>query len=385
MKNILFFIFLHISISSLAQEKMNFIEAKLHVGKVINNYLKFDSFPKTKPLAIVEFSMGKQTTGTKNWQQYYGFPIVGVSMMGGYLGNNSQFGLMLGTYPYVTLNTINKNKWSAKLKLGLGMGYFNRPFDSLSNPYNILIGSHFTALGVANLHFQRSLTENLKFEFGVSVFHASNGHTGLPNVGLNTVNINSGFKYYIDKQSESFNKNSEPIDKKVSQKLQLGIGTHKFGNELGPVNGSSYNVYDAAYYIGKPIGKLGTGMIGIAYKYYNSYYNKIKEGNIYEDGWHLKSSVLTLLLAYEFEMGQMSLIAQGGISVYHPFWKEFVRLIGSNLTLFKKIEGIIPTRLGLQYYLFDKEKFNNNAYIGLYINANFGGADFVSVSTGFKF
>jgi lipid A 3-O-deacylase PagL len=383
-----FFLFIQVTVG-LAQDttiNSNYIGSKLYLGKIINNYVTYDSFPKSNPTVILEASYGKQTTGSKNWEQYYGFPQVGVSAVGGYLGNKEEFGFLLGAYPHVSLNTINTKKWNLKIKLGLGMAYFNKPYDSISNPHNILIGSHFTALGFAELYFHRSISEKLTFEFGLSVFHASNGHTGLPNVGLNIININSGFKYYIDKQPSEFKRTPNlDKDKQLNHIIRLGIGTHKFGSELGPVSSPSYQVYDIAYYMSKPIGTLGSGMVGIGYKYYTSYYNKIIEGDIYSEGQHLKSSVITLLLAYEFEFGQMSLLVQGGINVYHPFWKEFVNQIGDDLTFYKKIEGLISTRLGLQYYILDKEKFNNNIYLGLYIKANMGGADFMSSGIGYKF
>ncbi|MEN8121957.1 MAG: acyloxyacyl hydrolase [Bacteroidota bacterium] len=364
----------------------HFISVRAHSGMIINNYIYFDSFPKRKPSALLEIKFGKQTVGTKSWQQFYGFPQIGVSAIGGYLGNTGQFGYMVGVLPNVTLNTRNHKKWSVKIRMGLGLSYFNKPFDSISNPYNILIGSHLTALAMTELYFQKRVTKRLNFEFGMSVVHASNGHTGLPNVGLNMVNLNAGLKHYFDDQTEEFNQSNKIIsNKRLKYIVRLGMGTHKFGNELGPPNSPSYPVYDFALFAGRSVGKLGSAYAGLGYKYYTSFYYKILEGDLYEEKLHLKSSVFTLLLAYEFEMGQMSFLVQGGINVYNPFWPEFKRLIDEEMTFYKKIEGLISTRLGLQYYFFDKEKFDNNIYLGLYIKANMGGADFVSLSTGFMF
>ncbi len=393
MRGLLAVLFIILVINSYSQENndsikkdANFISLKIHSGIIINNYIYFDSFPKRNPSLLFELKFGKQSTGTKTWQQYYGYPQVALSAIGGYLGNSKQFGYILGVIPNVALNTRNKKKWSTKIRMGLGLAYFNQPFDSITNPYNILIGSHITALAMADFYFQRNISDKLNFEFGLSVIHASNGHTGLPNVGMNMVNINAGIKYYFDKQATEFNKNNAGIlNKKLKYVFRFGLGTHKFGNELGPADSPSYPVYDAAFYIGKPLGTLGNAMVGLGYKYYTSSYEKILEENIYENNHHLKSSVLTLILAYEFEMGQMSLLAQGGINIYNPFWPEFKRLINEDLTFYKKLEGLISTRLGLQYYFFNKEKFNNNIYLGLYIKANMGGADFVSLGTGFMF
>jgi hypothetical protein len=364
----------------------NFIDVKLHSGMVINNYIYFDSFPKRKPSALVEFKFGKQTTGSKNWQQFYGFPKVGISAIGGYLGNSKELGYMFGIMPDIVFNTLNENKWSMKIRTGFGFAYFNKPYDTITNFGNILVGSHFTTLVAIDLYFQRNITEKLNFKFGLSGIHASNGHTGLPNVGLNMININAGFNYYFDKKPTKFNRNQDFLpNKNLKYVIRFGLGTHKFGNELGPHDSPSYSIYDAAFYVGKPIGSLGSLYAGLGYKYYNSFYEKIIERNIFSENQHLKASEFTFLLAYEFEMGQLCFLTQGGLNIYKPFWADFVELVDEDLSLFKKIEGIITVRLGLQYYVFDKYKYNNNIFFGLYIKANMGAADFISFNTGFAF
>jgi len=376
------------STTSKAQEinSGDFIGTKIHVGKIINNYTSFDSFPKTTPTAIIEFSLGQQTTGNKQWQQHYGFPQVGVSIVGGYLGDSKQFGFFSGVYPYVILNTLKSEKWSMSFKMGLGMAYFNKPYDSLSNPNNILIGSHVTALGFAEIYFKRELTKRLFFEFGTSVFHASNGHTGLPNVGMNIISLSSGLKYYLTQPPTTFERsNKSNMPRSVSYFLRIGVGAHRLGNELGPVNSPLYPVYDAAFYAKKPAGKLGSAIVGIGYKYYTSYYEGIIKSNVYTKNQHAKASVITLFLAYEFEMGQMSLLVQGGINVYHPFWKDYVAVIEDEYTFYKAIEGLVSTRFGLQYYFLDKEKFDQNIFLSLYVKANMGGADFAGTAIGIKF
>lgn len=388
---IVFFSFLVLTVY--AQEKhdfdnsdINFVNLKMYSGMIINNYIYFDSFPKRKPALLMELKFGKQTTGAKKWQKHYGFPQVGVSAIGGYMGNTRQFGYMLGLLPNVALNTKNKAKWSMKIRMGLGAAYFNQPYDSISNPYNILIGSNITILAIADFYFLRNISKNLDFEFGLSAIHASNGHTGLPNVGLNMATVNTGFKYYFNKGVTKYiNDMDTTVNKKLKYIIRFGTGTHKFGNERGPTNSPSYKIYDAAFYLAKPVGKLGSAMVGLGYKYYSSFYEKILEGNLYDGNYHLKSSVFTLLLAYEFEMGQMSLLAQGGINVYKPFWNNFLELIGDKSNIYTQTKGLISSRLGLQYYFFNKEKYHKNIYLGLYVKANLGGADFVSFGTGFVF
>ncbi len=372
---------------SIKLNKKYFLEANLHSGLIINNYVYWDSFPSRNPSAIVELNFGKQTIGEKQWQQHYGFPQVGVSLIGGYLGNSNELGYTIGMIPNVTINAINENKWSLKIKMGLGFAYFNKPYDAESNRTNILIGSHITNLSIAQLYFRRILNESTDLNFGLSAIHASDGHYQLPNVGMNMITAHLGLKHYLGKRPGVFYTDDSYLKgaKEIGYGIRAGIGMHEFGNELGPVNESKYTITDLAFYLKKPAGKLGSALAGVGYKYYSSFYEKIVEDSTFNSNLHLKASVFTVFLGYEFEMGRMSLLAQGGINVHHPFWKRFTELIEEEWTFYKQVEGLISTRLGLQYYFFEPQKYNQNLYLGMYIKANMGGADFVSLSTGFVF
>jgi hypothetical protein len=368
-------------------DRKYFIEANLHSGLVINNYVFWDSFPSRTPSALIELNFGKQTIGEKPWQQNYGFPQVGVALVGGYLGNNDELGFMVGLVPNVAINAINENKWSLKIKMGLGFAYFNKPYDVESNVTNILIGSHITNLSIASLYFRRILSESTDLTFGLSALHASDGHYQLPNVGMNMITAHLGLRHYFAKRPSNYYTDDGFLkrSKELKYGIRAGMGMHEFGNELGPVNQSKYTITDLAFYLKKPAGRLGSALAGLGYKYYSSFFDKITEDSTFSSNLHLKASVVTLFLGYEFEMGRMSLLAQGGINVYHPFWRRFTELIEEEWTLYKQIEGLISTRLGVQYYFFEPQKFNKNLYLGLYIKANMGGADFVSLSTGFVF
>jgi hypothetical protein len=51
-----------------------------------------------------------------------------------------------------------------------------------------------------------------------------------------------------------------------------------------------------------------------------------------------------------------------------------------------ELKKYISARLGVQYYFFDPEYCNrSNIYIGAYIKANFGQADFTCMQLGFVF
>ncbi len=359
------------------------IGADIHTGMIINNYVYWDSFPSRNPSLLLEVQIAKQTEGKKEWHQAYNFPEFGLSLIGGYLGNNDELGQTIGLIPHLTLNIKRKKNWRLKLKLGLGFAYFNRPYHISENRTNILIGSHITNLSIAQLYYIRRLNQNLDFDIGISAIHASNGHYQLPNVGGNMATLNVGLKYYFRKEPYPYH----PKDKTNISPLKLGLrlsyGIHEFGGTTEPVNQGKYPITDLALYAKKRVGNLGSAMFGLQYKYYNSFYEKIKEHQIFESNIALKASVLTLFLGYEFEMGQFSLLAQGGINVYNPFWKYFIELTGKRRNLETRLKGLISTRLGLQYYLLNKERNKHNIYLGMYIKANMGNADYPCIAIGY--
>jgi hypothetical protein len=278
---------------SLKLGRKYFLETNLHSGLVINNYVFWDSFPSRKPSALVELNFGKQTIGEKQWQQHYGFPQVGISLIGGYLGNNNELGFTVGLVPNVTINAINENKWSLKIKMGLGFAYFNKPYDAESNRANILIGSHITNLSIAQFYFRRILNESTDLNFGLSAIHASDGHYQLPNVGLNMITANLGVKHYFGQRPKVFYTDDSYLNRgrEIKYGIRAGIGVHEFGNELGPLNQSKYTITDLAIYLKKPAGRLGSALAGLGYKYYSSFYEKIVEDSTFSSNLRLKASV----------------------------------------------------------------------------------------------
>jgi hypothetical protein len=91
------------------------------------------------------------------------------------------------------------------------------------------------------------------------------------------------------------------------------------------------------------------------------------------------------VLGHEFVCGQVSLLTQGGFNLYNPFGKYFHRMYEPKG--FKNgIEQWICTRLGFQYYVFTPTPSRRfNIFTGLYLNANFGQADFAELSVGVSF
>jgi len=357
----------------------------VHSGMIVKNWLS-PTFPKRNPSFLTEFRWAKQSNGAKAWHKDFNYPETAISIFTGYLGNNQQFGTTLGIVPNISFNTLNTKKWHAHFTLGIGLSYFNRPFDSISNPYNILIGSHITNMSFARLWFGRSINQNLDFRFGATTIHASNGHYQIPNVGMNIPNFSFAFIYKPKQYNNTDSKIDSIYNRKWHFNLRFGYGVHEFAETTEPVGTPKYNIYILSPYFTKRLGRINNFGMGINIKYYTDFYKYLTENNLFNDNSHLKASVVSFFLSDELLMNRFSFLMQGALDLYNPFYIKYDDFKNRPKDWRRFVETWTSTRMGLQYYLFDTmQNTKSNIYFGLFVNANFGEADFVELSSGIVF
>lgn len=80
---------------------------------------------------------------------------------------------------------------------GLSFGW--NPYDETTNPKNHIIGTKINAYLNAGINLDWKLSPNIGLLTGITFSHYSNGNTGIPNCGLNTVAFNLGIAYKFSK------------------------------------------------------------------------------------------------------------------------------------------------------------------------------------------
>jgi hypothetical protein len=375
--------------SLLAQNQNNSVLDNLavginyHQGYIVPNY---PGVPKSKLPFYIELRASKQTIGAKPWQQLYKFPRVGFSVFYCELGNRKELGQSLGLVPNMTFNLQKTEKYHKGLTIGAGMAFFNKPYDTIDNPNNIYIGSKATAMVFADLYWQWKLTSFTSFNTGLFVSHCSNGHTQIPNVGINLMAIHAGVVFHgkgYYKKPEG--KTLELPAKQLRYNLSFGIGSHQYAETTKPVNTSNYAIYLADISISKRFGKIHNVHTGIGTKYYNSYYTHMQWVKKDIPDRTKNAVVLTWFLADELRLNHFSLLAQGGINFYNPYYRSYFEYVPEN-SFSNFVETLISTKLGFQYYIFEaKNKKLPEVFIGVYIKGHFGQADFVCSQVGFSF
>jgi hypothetical protein len=109
--------------------------------------------------------------------------------------------------PFESFTFFRHKKHEQRLMIAFGLGYLTRPYDKVTNPENIAIGSHFNVSVKFQYSFLYRFTPNFGLSLGTSFGHFSNGATKYPNWGINVWSFSLGAHLKFNKTPISL---SEP-------------------------------------------------------------------------------------------------------------------------------------------------------------------------------
>lgn len=360
------------------------IEVQYSAGKVAPVYRDFP----TSPLANgVELHLGYQTTGTQRWHKLFNYPRLGLSLIYQNLGNAKVLGEQFSIVPTVYFRTGKKEnaKIFAEFRYGLGLACFTRPYNAADNKDNFGAGSIFTwqyTLG-SNLRWQ--VSPQISMNLGAVWYHASNAHTQLPNVGVNNFAVYIGLMAYPGgKLQRTHEKDTVGIDKKWHLNVRFGSGWHEMGNAFGPIGGKKYPVYTGAVYTSRRIAKAITAKAGFIYRYYPLYRTFLEQNKVFDSKLALRSSAFIVFVGADFLLGRFAISLEAGVNVYKPSYLSFYNEFEKSNKLNYYTKKYLATRFGLNYYILDPYKYpRNNVFVGAYVSANSGQAEFLELNLGY--
>ena len=365
---------------------INAQEHNVLVGSQLGNVLDiYSGFPQSKGGWGIDAAWTRRGDTTNIWEGLWNFPESGLVFSYTDFGNDdtlgSSFGLM---YRFQLFQQLGR-RWFLTEGMDLGAAAYTKPYHITENPGNIAIGARFSALVRFSVSLRFALSRRWHIYTGFTFHHASNGHTGLPNVGINIPMLNFGLLYYF-KTDDGWSKATKKIldfNRKMQMNMRLAYGINRFGSETGPSNGPYYSIYLVSVYADKRVSAINRIQFGLD-AYYNSGYREYLESQRPPElsPGFANASVITIWVGNEFLIGRLGLIFQIGYGLYNPFLKYYVKQDES----ISNAKAYIPTRIGAQYYL--KDHFHGakqNAFLGLYVKANMGQADFLEFSIGVKF
>ncbi len=385
---VILLLFLYSS-DAISSDSLKIRKPKIHyelaenVGKAIANQ---PSFPSVKASQLTEFSMLRQCNGAALWHEHYNFPETGVTFLFGTLGNQKVLGNVAAAFSTISFEKNKHKKLTFQKRIGFGFAYFNTPYNLQSNRENIVIGSHVTAVASLSLCLKYRLSNLFYVNLGGSYFHFSNAHYQLPNLGLNSLNVRAGITYYpFERQSQYSNAGNLKPNKKFHLNIKIGLGINERGGTLGPSNGPKYPIYIASVFATKRYSTKALVQVGVEGNYNTGAFDYIVSNSIFLEKEKQKSTTSIFFLGHEYLWKHLSFVVQGGVFLYNPLYREILSSQKSISTK-QRLKALFTTKFGFQYYLKDTyKKFKNQVYIGSYVKANLGQADYWETSIGYCF
>lgn len=361
------------------------------------------NFPQLKPQHAVLFSIGTTHNNTDSeWAKQLNHPQTGFTFSFADMGNTEHVGHAITIVPFIDFNlSPMKHRWN--LKVGLGGSYFNKIYDPLENPDNKAISTHLTWSFRSNLYYKVLEREEYDIKLGLGYFHNSNGHMRLPNVGLNTFLISAYSELKFKRKPASLSAADSAGYRRTSQTyycVRGGIGQ----KVLSKYSTQRKDVYAFSAATGKIINKTFKYGYGLYYRFYEDYYDYIREdGQLVAEMYPemkekpvLYSSNIGVFANGELQLGHMGVEFEIGFNVYKPAYKfdwqineeKYVNdhFEWGELNWYYKVKKTISSRLGAKLYAINTNKSpRHNVFLGAFINANFGQADFSELTLGYVY
>lgn len=391
----LFIIFLLPSLATFAQsdstrteipipKKCIVIEPGIRIGKIV----KISTFfPERGIAALSEINISQQCSGNKKWHQRYGYPTAGVALVYGIMGNDNVIGRNFAILPNLSFTTKKYRRWGFQWKVGMGFAFFTKKYDRVTNPENRLIGTTMTNMAMGSIDFRYDISQFYSILLGVSAIHYSDAHYRLPNTGINFPAVNLSLKYYPSGRPKLYKNDTIPdYSDKLLFNVRLGYGVNEFGGYLGPTGGAKYPIYTGSLFLSKRYGYISNVHLGIHINYHTAFYDFIVQQELYDSNQRIRSFTGQLFLGHEFMIGHFGLLTQLGIYFYNPFYKKLQELNGYASGFKNWLNRVNSNKIGVNYYFMNPMKTTrHNVYLGLYLKANFGQADFPELSIGCAF
>ncbi|WP_299115247.1 acyloxyacyl hydrolase [uncultured Winogradskyella sp.] len=386
------------------EKKSIFFIPEILIGKTLEANT---GFPETELQKNLFFSIGKYNFNpNKEWAARLSYPKTGISLGYTDFGNTDKIGRAYTIMPFMEVSILRKYISGLNLQIGIGGSYTDTQYNINTNPLNRAITTKLNWSFRSFLYYDIFKSRKTDWRFGLGYLHHSNGHTNLPNQGLNS--LAASFSAKIDNKIIEKTKLKKPAFSSKSQyylSFRLGLGQ----NVLSEKFNSKKEVYTFSASAGKIINNTFKIGAGFYYRFYEHYYDYIKGNKAlvaeqyphFADNPYGYATNFGLFASSELLMDHFGFEFDIGLNIYKPFYKidwqlnqgfsyengngETVDVLGE-LDWYYEIKRTISARMGLKYYLWTTNKApKHNIFLGAHINANLGQADFTELSIGYVY
>lgn len=162
-----------------------------------------------------EISIGKQTSGKKDWHKSHNFPTVELSFVHMNPGSPDYIGSIESLIARLNYANQKKRFLKSHVTMGAGLGYVQKIWDREENHKNIVLGSRINLIVNFQYLLQFNFHKNFKLETGIEIIHFSNALMKSPNLGINLPMLTIGATYKVPYQEGELNRDSiSPLKKR---------------------------------------------------------------------------------------------------------------------------------------------------------------------------
>lgn len=356
-----------------------------HAGNLVKIH---GEYPPNSTSTFAEASVLWKCFGRKNWQSVHGYPSAGFSLIHAQFGNQDVLGQAIGALPMLRFE-----KWFDRsflsIRTGLGIAWFSKPYDALSNPENLVIGSSFANMTLFALEYNHRIGHRWVVHAGGSFMHCSGAHLTVPNIGANLPALTMGVSF-IPKviQPRLGNKNNGVTEKGLFAGVQFINGYHEFPGTIRPADGPLYIVYGFAVHAGKSFKAHRKFSFGFNAHYYTAYADYLNSQELINSNSISKKDPLNVICyaGYEWNFGRVAFFVQGGINLYDPVLRALNKVW--DLPKHGWLHQYTANKIG--YRIYAHSQFNHNhrimqPFIHIAVKTNGGTADFLELGIGADF
>ena len=355
-------------------------------------------FPELDANQTVSFSIGKKITDSElNWAQYLNRPILGATIEYSNFGNNKVLGSAISLHPSIEVPLFPSKIKQLSWQTGIGIAAFNKKYHVAENWENKAVSTDFTWSFRTFLYYGLLNKSTFSTRLSLGYTHKSNGHTQWPNNGLNSFLAGLNFQFSGTEKDTITHANPIQKTRKTFITFEAGLGQQSLSR--------IYNTHKPVYGTGISCGRIYNNTLklglGFYYRFYQSYYDYIKEEREFINDTYpelkkhpvYNASTYGVNVSAELLMNHVSIITEVGCNIDKPFYKIDYRInneiyVDGNyypgeITTKYHIKKIVSGKMGLKYYLWNtKNSPKYNLSVGALICSNLGQADYSELNIG---
>ncbi|CAN5170891.1 hypothetical protein BH09BAC5_BH09BAC5_06620 [soil metagenome] len=348
--NLFFLVIVLITISFNAHsQKTNcdyYISPNYHYGQILAHHDYIKTLVDGNIQAF-ELDVAKPTCGIKNWQSIYHCPEIGLTFVVVRFPNPQLLGNGFSLYPFINFNITHGERFTLKFKIATSLGYVTKKYDSITDPTNIIIGSHLNGFVNLRLNAQFRISEKLRIETGIGLTHFSNGAMKLPNLGLNIATLNLGIGFHAGPKTCIY----QPNDcASPENKLHLVTCIAAGFSALAITNTEKYGAFVISANLERYAGFKSKWNSGLEFAYDAAQYERHKNDTSINFTRKYQNVQVGFKIGYALVAGRLSMPIEMGYNVYSKIYSNttipnhFFHRIGLRYKINEHLSGSVTLR-----------------------------------------